>query len=301
VLGKNFAPMQKCGETWELSAVKGSLSVVTNGRLKGANIKELIEGYRADLLGAKTYNSCGTDFPLLVKFIDAQQDLSIQVHPNDSLAQERHDCLGKTEMWYIVDAEPEASLISGFSQRVNADNYLLAMQEGKIEQILNRESAQKGDVFYIPAGRVHTIGKGLLIAEIQQTSDITYRIYDFDRIDKDGNRRELHVDQALEAIDFSVKDSYKTDYDKAENTPVSLVKNQYFETNKLHVTKTYEADYGSIGSFVIYTIVEGKATLHALDHVVEMEKGQVWLLPAITNQVRLETETSCELLETYIP
>lgn len=211
---------KECGESWELSGVAGDVSIVSEGELKGKSLTELIGTYTGDLLGKKVYSRFGNNFPLLIKFIDANQDLSIQVHPNDAMAKERHNSFGKTEMWYVVDAEPGATLISGFNKPTSKEEYLEYFNSGKLTDLLNKENVENDDVFYLPAGRVHTIGKGLLIAEIQQTSDITYRIYDFDRTDAQGNKRELHVEQALGAIDFGFYKEYKTAYDKAHQKPI---------------------------------------------------------------------------------
>jgi len=201
-LGKPLPPNELIGESWEVSGVKDNISVVANGPLQGRLLTDLMDTYKSDLLGAGVYERYPDEFPLLIKFIDANQDLSIQVHPDDELARQRHNSFGKTEMWYVIDAEPGATLISGFNRPTSRAEYLEYFHNGRLMELLNRESVAPGDVFFLPAGRVHTIGKGLLIAEIQQTSNITYRIYDFDRVDKDGNKRQLHTEEALDAIDY---------------------------------------------------------------------------------------------------
>jgi len=198
-LHKDFSPLPNCGETWEISGVKSDVSVVNGGALDGETLADLLEQFKGELVGEKVYAHFGNIFPLLVKFIDANDDLSIQVHPNDELAKKRHNSFGKTEMWYVIESDPGSTLISGFNKEMTQQEYLDKLNSGHIMDILNRENANAGDVFFLPAGRVHTIGKGLLVAEIQQTSDITYRIYDFDRVDANGHKRELHTQEALAA------------------------------------------------------------------------------------------------------
>lgn len=198
ILGKDFSPLPNCGETWEVSDVDGNLSVVKEGGLQGKSLHELVEQYKGDLVGDHVYEKYGNRFPLLVKFIDANDDLSIQVHPDDKLAAERKSGFGKTEMWYIMQADEGAKLNSGFNREVTQEEYVKAVADNTIQDLLNIETAQPGDVFFLPAGRVHYIGKGLLLAEIQQTSDTTYRIYDFDRVDATtGQKRELHTEQEI--------------------------------------------------------------------------------------------------------
>ncbi len=251
VLGKDFSPLPNCGETWEISGVSGNISEVANGPLQGKDLKSLISQYKGSLVGEKVFEKFGEEFPLLIKFIDANDDLSIQVHPDDELGMKRHNSFGKTEMWYVLQADPGSTLISGFNQEVNREKYLEAFNAGKLTDILNKEQVNDEDVFFLPAGRVHTIGKGLLIAEIQQTSDITYRIYDFDRVDDQGNKRELHVEEALDAIDYNYYDAYKTNYAKNLNEVVKMVSCQYFTTNKLHFNQAVERDHSSLDCFKI--------------------------------------------------
>src|SRR5260221_3761477 len=256
-LHKDFGLLPNCGETWEISGVKSDVSIVADGELKGKSLAELLEKYQGELVGKEVYQHFGNTFPLLVKFIDANDDLSIQVHPNDELAKKRHNSFGKTEMWYVVEADPGATLIAGFNKELSEQEYLEKFNSGHLTDILNREDVKSGDVFFLPAGRVHTIGKGLLIAEIQQTSDITYRIYDFDRTDNRGNKRELHVEEALAAIDFKHYPGYKTKYQPEKDKPVKLVSCPYFTTNVLDFTKSTSKDYTGLDSFVIYVCVEG--------------------------------------------
>ena len=220
ILNKEYPELPNCGESWEISGVQDEVSVVSNGFLKGNSLEELIEVYMGDLVGEKVYEKFGIEFPLLVKFIDANDNLSIQVHPNDELSMERHDAFGKTEMWYVVQADPGAKLISGFNRKIDKEGYLKYFKNGQLEEILNYEEVKAGDVFFIPAGRVHAIGKGIVVAEIQQTSDVTYRIYDFNRVDDQGNPRELHTDLAIDAIAYEYEANYRTDYKALDNQSV---------------------------------------------------------------------------------
>src|ERR1700760_3487957 len=256
-LYKDFGDLPNCGETWEISGVKSDVSVVANGDLEGESLADLVEKYQDQLVGKKVYEHFGNVFPLLVKFIDANDDLSIQVHPDDELGMERHDSFGKTEMWYVIEADPGSTLIAGFNKELTEEEYLEKFNSGRLTDILNKENVTAGDVFFLPAGRVHTIGKGLLIAEIQQTSDITYRIYDFDRVDDKGHKRELHTEEALAAIDYHFYPEYKTKYQPEKNKDVHLVTCPYFTTNLLDFTQSIEKDYGNLDSFVIHVCLEG--------------------------------------------
>jgi mannose-6-phosphate isomerase len=222
------------------------------------------------------------------------------VHPDDNLAKKRHNSFGKTEMWYIIQADVGAKLISGFNQPITREEYLKHFNTGFLMQILNEEPVEADDVFFIPAGRVHTIGKGLLLAEIQQTSDITYRIYDFEREDDQGQKRELHVEDALDAIDYKYYENYKTPYLKLENEPVELVKNPYFTTNLLHFNQNTTRNYNKLDSFVIYICLDGNYTLFHREAPLEIHKGETVLLPAEIDNVRLETTSGFKLLEVYI-
>lgn len=300
ILGKDFSPLPNCGETWEISGVKSDVSVVENGPLAGQSLSSLLEENKEGLVGKSVYERFGNEFPLLVKFIDANDDLSIQVHPDDELAKKRHNSFGKTEMWYVIQADEGATLISGFNQPVNEEIYVQKFHEGKLTDILNKEEVKADDVFFLPAGRVHTIGKGLLIAEIQQTSDITYRIYDFDRVDDKGNKRELHVQEALAAIDYNYYDSYKTQYTPTENKVVELVECPYFTTNVLNYNKDEQRDYSNLDSFVIHVCLEGSYTLHYDGDTLSVSMGDCILIPASTKNVELKTNKSYKILESYI-
>lgn len=298
-LGKDFSPLPNCGETWEISGVKSDVSVVENGNLAGESLAHLLEKHQHELVGKKIYERYGKEFPLLVKFIDANDDLSIQVHPDDELAKQRHDSFGKTEMWYVIQADEGATLISGFNQTVNQEIYLEKLNSGSINEILNQEEVKAGDVFFLPAGRVHTIGKGLLIAEIQQTSDVTYRIYDFDRVDDKGNKRELHTEEALAALDYQVHPEYKAVYEKKNNEPVEVVKCPYFTTNILDYNQPVSRDY-SFDSFVIHVCVQGSYTLQYGDERLNVSMGDCVLIPATIKGVKLDTQTGFKILESYV-
>lgn len=301
ILGKDFSPLSNCGETWELSAVEGNISVVDSGHLQGTKLTELLNSYGAQIVGERIFKEHGSDFPLLIKFIDAKDDLSIQVHPDDHLALERHQSNGKTEMWYVLQADVNSSLISGFNQPLDKSTYLQYFNENRLEEILNRENVKSGDVIFIPSGRVHTIGKGILLAEIQQTSNITYRIYDFDRLDADGNSRKLHVEQALDAIDFRYYDSYLTPYQDVINTTNTLVDCPYFHTSKLNFQKEINPDYSAIDSFIIYICVGGSALMKYSTGEIMLRLGDVFLIPAILNNIELRPYQNCQILEVYVP
>ncbi len=300
VLGKDFAPLPSCGETWEVSGVKGDISVVAEGELKGKALTDLLAEYKGELAGNKIYEKFGSEFPLLIKFIDANDDLSIQVHPDDALGKKRHNSFGKTEMWYVLQADLGSTLISGFNQQVDEKLYLEKLNGGKLSDILNKEQVAAGDIFFLPAGRVHTIGKGLLIAEIQQTSDITYRIYDFDRVDDKGQKRELHTEQALAAIDYKVYPEYKSKYPHQKNEVVEAVTCPYFTTNVLDFTENTSRDYTSLDSFVIQVCVEGSYNLVYNNESYPVKKGDCILIPNNIKNIQLETTSGFKILETFV-
>jgi len=290
----------KLGESWELSGIEDAESVVTNGFLAGNNICELLEIYMGELVGDKVCGAYGLTFPLLFKLIDANDNLSIQVHPNDEIAAERHNSFGKTEMWYVVDAEPEAELIIGFAKDCDRDEYLDALDAGEIESLLQKVPVAKGDVFFIPAGLVHAIGKGVLVAEIQQSSDWTYRIYDYKRKDDKGNERELHTELALDVIDFSEKKNPKTQYFIQKNNITPLVQCEYFTTNLLKFDKGIIRNYAAIDSFTTYMCLDGSFVIEYEDTKTTVKKGDTVLLPATIDEVELYPESEVTLLEVYI-
>ncbi len=303
VLNKDIGDAENIGESWELSGVGGDVSVVANGFLKGNTINELLEVYMSELVGDKVFEKFGSEFPLLIKFIDANDVLSIQVHPDDKLARKRHDSFGKTEMWYVMQADPGAKLISGFKKNTSKEEYLKALESKKLELLLADHEVSPGDVFFIPAGRVHAIGKGILLAEIQQTSDVTYRIYDFDRRDADGNSRELHTSQALDAIDFSGGGDYKTHYKAKLNEITPIVESPFFVTSLIelqgHVLKK---DFYNLDSFMILMCMEGNAEI--IFHQGQSESiamGETILIPADLKELSIKSSGNCRLLEVHIP
>ena len=301
ILGKDFSSRPNCGESWEISAVEGHISEVSNGFLKGNNLTELVEVYMGDLVGDKVYKKYGLEFPLLLKFIDANDDLSIQVHPNDEMAAERHNAYGKTEMWYVIHAEKGGLINAGFNRQITREEYLEHLDNGKLTDVLCYDEVEPGDVFFMPAGRVHAICKGVLLAEIQQTSDITYRIYDYDRKDDQGNKRELHTDLALEAIDFAYLEDYKTKYDVEKNKSSEIVQCEYFTTNVLHFSEKLEKDYHLLDSFVVYMNLEGRFRIEFENGEEVVERGETVLVPASLETFRLVPLTpDVKTLEVYI-
>ncbi|RNC85314.1 MAG: mannose-6-phosphate isomerase [Balneola sp.] len=300
VLDKPIGDSKNCGESWEISGVEGDISIVSEGELKGKSLVELINEYKGELVGEKVFGKFGSKFPLLIKFIDANDDLSIQVHPDDTLAMERHNSFGKTEMWYVVEADEGATLISGFNKQTNKDEYLEVFEAGNLTDILNRERVFNDDVFFLPAGRVHTIGKGLLIAEIQQTSDITYRIYDFDRVDANGVGRELHVEEAVDAIDYDFYDEYKTRYN-VSSTEIEIGNSQYFVTNRLSISETIKRDYTAFDSCIILMCIQGEGIIEFQKGKVEYELGDSILIPNSLDFLELHPSVNSKLLEVRIP
>ncbi|NDW10749.1 type I phosphomannose isomerase catalytic subunit [Dysgonomonas sp. 520] len=289
------------GESWEISGVKNNVSVVSNGDLKGKTLEQLISEYKDKLVGKKIYDKFGTTFPLLIKFIDAEDNLSIQVHPDDKLGMERHNSFGKTEMWYVVDATPDAFLYSGFQKPLSPENYAKTVEDNTFVDYLAKQDIKKGDVFFLPAGRVHAIGAGSFIAEIQQTSDITYRIYDYNRKDKDGNPRELHTELAKDAIDFKIYDSYKNQYTPQKDKLVELEKCQYFTTSLMELDKNFERDYSSVDSFVIYICTKGSAEIKDnKGNSLNVCQGESILIPADTSSIEIIPSGEVTLLETYV-
>lgn len=299
-LGLDFDPLPNCGEVWALSGVESDASLVVNGFLEGNELNELVEVFMGDLVGDNVYSKFGNEFPILIKFIDANDYLSIQVHPDDELAAKRHSSMGKNEMWYIIDADKNAELITGFKHKSNKEEYLQHLENNTLKDILNVEKVSKGDVYNIPAGRVHALGPGLLLAEIQQTSDITYRIYDWDRVDAEGKSRELHTELALDAIDFDFHDDYKTNYPDKNNETVTLVHSPYFNTNIIQLTVPILKDYEELDSFVIYTCTAGKVEIIYDKEKLIISKGEVILIPNIINKIALNPLKASTILETYI-
>ena len=299
---KQIASDQKqVGESWELSGVKGNESVVAEGPEAGTTLPQLIARHGAALLGKANFERFGEEFPLLIKFIDAQQDLSIQVHPNDELAEQRHHSKGKTEMWYVVDTAEGAHLRSGFSKQVTPEEYAASVEDNTITDILADYAIRPGDVFFLPAGRVHSIGAGAFIAEIQQTSDITYRIYDFNRRDANGNTRELHTELAKEAIDYTVLPDYRTHYTPAQNCGVELVSCPYFTTTLCDLTQARTIDLSSLDSFLVVICMGGHATLSTDGgDPMPVHQGETVLVPASARTLRIEPEGGAKFLTSCI-
>tara|TARA_B110000902_G_scaffold266027_1_gene352230 strand:- start:6379 stop:7347 length:969 start_codon:yes stop_codon:yes gene_type:complete len=297
ILNKPTSSTQ-AGESWEISDVEGDTSMVANGSLKGTSLKSLIETYTAELLGQKNYRQFGTKFPLLIKFIDAKSDLSVQLHPNDALAKARHNSFGKTEMWYVLQADPDSNLIVGFNQKMTKDLYLNHLEAKTLPSILNFDAVQTGDTYFIEVGRIHAIGAGVLLAEIQQTSDITYRVYDWDRLDADGNERELHNDIALEAFDFEMPDNYRVNYNRDSTGSERLVSCPYFTTNVIELKGSLSKENQN-DSFMIYMCAEGTATLDVNGHLTELSMGETVLIPACIETFSISANHA-KLLEVYI-
>jgi mannose-6-phosphate isomerase len=298
ILNKRVAADKNIGESWELSGVKGNLSVVSNGYLKGNNIEELVEVYMGELVGEKVYEQFGPEFPLLIKFIDANEPLSVQVHPDDATAAQRHHAYGKTEMWHVIDAEPNAELIVGFRKETNLTEMLEHIESNTLKDILNVEQVKAGESYFIPAGCIHAIGKGLLIAEIQQTSDITYRVYDWGR---SLPNRPLHIDLAMDVICYHAAQGHKTEPTQALNQPAQLVTCPYFTTNKLTLTNGIRRSYEEQDSFVIYICTAGAATVTCGRQSESVGKGETLLIPAsLAGEVLVEPQARTELLEVYI-
>jgi mannose-6-phosphate isomerase len=301
VLNKNFGELPNCGESWEISGVEGNISVVENGFLAGNSLQELVEIYMGDLVGDEVFKKFGEEFPLLIKFIDAQQDLSIQVHPNDKLSKKRHNAYGKTEMWYVIAADDGGLINSGFNNKVTNEKYIELAEKGNITELLHFDEAKEGDVFFIPAGRVHAIGKGVLLAEIQQTSDVTYRIFDYNRKDEKGNKRELHTDLAVDAIDFSYLNDYKAKYSTELNKSSELVSCNYFTTNILKFNTPIEKDYNQLDSFIIYMNLDGEFEIEFDGETVKVNKGETVLIPASLEAFQLKPlSKEVKTLEVYI-
>ncbi|WP_299103262.1 type I phosphomannose isomerase catalytic subunit [uncultured Winogradskyella sp.] len=286
------------GESWEISTVPDDVSIVVNGSLKGQSLQDLVNEYTSGLLGNKNWDRFGTDFPLLIKFIDAKEDLSIQLHPDDDLASLRHNSFGKTEMWYVMQAETDANLIVGFNRDMDKETYLEHLKNKTLTKILNFDKVSEGDTYFIEAGRVHAIGAGVLLAEIQQTSDVTYRVYDWDRVDKDGNERDLHNDLAIDAFKFELKNDYKIDYSLDKNTSNKMVQCPFFTTNILELN-TEVIKQNTLDSFIIYMCVDGEVEIITEDYKEIITKGESLLMPAEITDFKLKADYG-KLLEVYV-
>ncbi len=296
-LGIDIPSGMPVGEAWMLSGVQGSGTVVRNGFLEGNELNELLEIYMDELVGEKTFAKHKEEFPILIKFIDANDWLSVQVHPDDDLAAKRGLKGGKTEMWYVLGSDLGAELIAGFNRKINREFYLKNVKDKTLKNILNFEPVKSGDVFYMPAGRIHALGPGILLAEIQQTSDTTYRIYDWDRVDMQGKSREMHETLALDALDFEIPASYRSNYTMEKNRSVNLVQCPYFQTNILDFNLPVLKDYSELDSFVVYICIEGSAEIVYAGGKERISMGEVVLLPAILDKIALAPQPDCRILE----
>lgn len=298
VLGKPIES-EITGESWELSGVDGDISEISNGILAGTSLQELIQKEGQSLLGKSVEDRFGNDFPILIKFIDAKQDLSIQLHPNDELAKKRHNSFGKTEMWYVMDADPGAKLIIGFDKSVEKEEYIKSLEENTLLDLMNYEEVSEGDTFFINTGKIHAIGAGVLLAEIQQTSDVTYRVFDFNRKDKNGNLRELHTELALDAMDYSRKDDFRVNYSDTMDSINTMVDCPYFKTNFLELSTDMHQDISSRDSFTIYMCVGGEAVIGNDWGSARIKKGETILVAASSSRVEMNTQ-GVKLLEVTI-
>jgi mannose-6-phosphate isomerase len=300
ILKQDFSPLSQCGEAWEITGIEPESSIVSNGFLAGNTINELIEIYMGDFVGEKVFDAFGEEFPLLIKFIDAEHDLSIQVHPDDNLARKKHHCNGKSEMWYIIDAEPDAKLNIGFNMPMNRQLLQQHIDDHTIEDVLRFVSVKAGDSVFIPSGKVHAIGKGILLAEIQQSSDITYRLYDYNRKDKDGNFRDLHIEDALEAIHYHDTDNDLIPYPNKPNHTNNIICSPFFTTNFINFDKSVEKIYAEIDSFVIYICLDGKAEIICPNNKETIQIGECILMPASIENATIVPNPYCKLLEIYM-
>ncbi len=287
------------GESWELSGVEGDVSVVGSGQLRGNSLSELVEVYMDDLVGASVFERYGEEFPLLIKFIDAQDNLSIQVHPDDELAKSRHGAYGKTEMWHIISAESGAKIYLGFNQEVDKAKYMQYLKEQRLEELLLAHEVKPGETYFIPAGAIHAIGSGIVLAEIQQTSDITYRVYDFNRVDGEGKRRELHTELALDAIDYSKGGDFNVTKSGVENQEVVLQRCDYFSSSIIELQGSMDIDLSARDSFTIFICTEGEGVITVEDgHKTEICCGDTVLIPAVVDSI--EIEGSANLLSCWV-
>ena len=301
LLNKDFSPLKNCGETWEISAVEPDCSVVSNGFLAGNTLAELVEIYMGDLVGERIFDAFGLEFPLLIKFIDAADDLSVQVHPDDALAGKMYGENGKTEMWYVIDAAEDAKLNIGFNAPVARPLLEQSIKKGTLEQLLHFVSVRADDAAFIPAGKVHAIGKGILLAEIQQTSDLTYRLYDYNRKDEQGKYRQLHVKQACEAIHYEDRDNALLSRPCRKNVTDNLIRCPYFACNRIVFDQAVEKIYEEIDSFIIYICLDGTISVQCDEGEETISKGECLLLPACIDSVQLSPHSLSKLLEVYVP
>ncbi len=300
---KNVEPTNEpVGESWEISSVKGQVSSVESGDYRGTSLKDLYESRGLDLVGERIYSAYPNEFPLLVKLIDACDDLSIQVHPNDSLAQKLHNAsMGKTEMWYVMEAKEGTRITAGLSKSTNWDELQKSIQKNRVEDLLKVYEPEPGDTFLLPAGCVHSIGKGNLIAEIQQSSDLTYRLYDYDRTDTLGQKRKLHLEEAKQAIDFQNLENCLVGVPQDIDTSTPLVSVPQFSCNKVHISDNYSCPITAKDSFIIYICTSG--TGHIMDEdggLYQLNYGETIFLPATLKNISIVTHSSMTLLEVFM-
>ena len=290
--------LESVGESWEISGVKDNETIVSEGEYKGKSLNQLVRELKGKLVGQENYERFGDEFPLLIKFIDARQDLSIQVHPTDEIAHRQGKTRGKTEMWYALESAPGAQLYNGLKQQITPEQYKQMVENDTITDALARYEVNEGDVFFIPAGRIHAIGAGCFVAEIQQTSDVTYRIYDFKRKDKNGNYRELHTELAAESIDYTVLPNYRAEYERTKNEGVQVATCPYFTTAVYDLTEPMTLDYTELDSFVILIAVKGEGTIKANGQETTFRMRDTILLPDTTGEVKVEG--TVKFLETFV-
>jgi mannose-6-phosphate isomerase len=300
VLGMDYGNLPNCGEVWLISGYGDDQSVVENGFLAGNELNDLVEVYMGELVGEKIFERHGNEFPLLIKVIDSNDWLSIQVHPDDELAKKRGLGHGKTEMWYILEADPGAELISGFNRKIDKDLYKKYLEQNTLKEVLNTVEVKKGDVFFIPGGRVHALGPGCLLAEIQQTSDATYRIYDWNRIDAAGMKRELHLEEAMDAMDLEETKECKTEYESKPNSSVTLVDDPHFITRLVHADQPLIKNIYELDSFIIYMGVEGESTIKYEEGEIGIKMGETVLIPASMGNLIIEPKGKSKLLEIFM-
>lgn len=298
---KNLPQGSKIGESWELSTVEDSSSIIENGYLQGNDLLEIIPLYMGDLMGDQVYERFGDEFPLLFKLIDAEDVLSVQVHPDDSVSKKRHSAYGKNEMWYVIDAEKDSILYNGFNKNLSKEEFLQRLEDGTVEEDLQAVPVKPGDVFYIPAGRIHAIGKGIVLAEIQQSSDVTYRVYDWNRKDSIGQPRELHLDLAVDVIDYQQNKETYSNYTPIWNKSIQVVKSPSFVSHFIQCNQAIERNYHFLDSFVVYFCVEGTLEVQSEGEAYPLTAGECMLIPAEIKELRLHPKGEAKLLEVYIP
>lgn len=301
LMSLDFGTLPNCGELWLISGIPDNETKVINGWLRGNDIAELCEVFMGDLMGEKVFETYDTTFPLLFKIIDANDDLSIQVHPNDELSKKIGEKFGKTEMWYILQAEKNAQLISGFETKIDEDKLRETLKNGNLVDILHFENVNQGDVFYTPAGRVHAICKGIVLAEIQQSSDITYRLFDWNRLNEKGQRRHLHINESLYSIDYDDVKSYRMPYNPKKNSSVPMVKCSQFVTNFMDISAPILKNFEEIDSFVVYLCTEGSFSVKFENETTNIKYGEVVLIPNNVEEVEFFPNGKASALEVYVP